>query len=147
MILSASTLRKLKPVEPFCERAVFGGKSYGLSVAGYDIRIAHEVLLGPRGFCLAASLEKFCLPNNVLGLVKDKSSWARQGLSLFNTVLEPGWKGFLTLELANLGPSLIPIDAGSPIAQVLFFFTDAPTEGYSGKYQNQGPAPQPALFE
>lgn len=147
MILSANTLRKLRPVEPFVERTVFNGMSYGLSMAGYDIRIAGHIKLLPNDFALAHSLEKFKMPNNVMGFLSDKSSWARRGLSCFNCILEPGWEGYLTLELKNQGQFIFHIPLGSPIAQVVFQFTDEPTDGYVGKYQNQGYFPQPAIFE
>jgi dCTP deaminase len=147
MILSANTLRKIKPVQPFCERTVFNGMSFGLSVAGYDIRIKDVAPLWAGEFRLAVSVERFFMPKNVLGLVKDKSSWARQGLSVFNTVIEPGWEGYLTLELVNLSHDPLLIKAGSPIAQVLFFLTDETTDGYEGKYQNQKQEPQPTIFE
>ena len=147
MILSAKSLRLIKPVQPFVERGVVRGRSFGLSVAGYDIRIAESHLLCEGQFTLGSSLEKFDLPNNVVALVKDKSSWARVGLSVFNTVAEPGWKGFLTLELKNQGHSPLRIEAGDPIAQILFFTTDESTEGYSGKYQNQESGPQSARYE
>lgn len=149
MILSAQSIRALKPVHPFEERGVVRGRSYGLSVAGYDIRIAESIMLRPGQFALASSVERFIMPDDVLALVKDKSSWARLGLSVFNTVIEPGWRGFLTLELKNQS-SYVPITvlAGDPIAQILFERLDAPTETpYSGKYQDQGAGPQPARLE
>lgn len=147
MLLSAKTLRVVKPVRPFCERGVIRGRSFGVSVAGYDIRIAegHRLLAGQ--FALGSSLEEFDIPKNLVALVKDKSSWARLGLSVFNTVAEAGWKGYLTLELKNQSDKTIVIRSGDPIAQVLFFTTDETTDGYTGKYQNQSAGPQKALYE
>lgn len=148
MILSAQSIRALRPVNPFCERGVTRGRSYGLSVAGYDIRIAEGITLMPGQFSLASSVERFTMPNDVLALVKDKSSWARLGLSVFNTVIEPGWCGYLTLELKNQGSDALVICKSDPIAQILFHRLDEPTErGYEGKYQNQEAGPQPARFE
>ena len=73
---------------------------------------------------------------------------ARLGLSVFNTVIEPGWRGYLTLELKNQGDRVLHIDCGDPIAQILFERLDVPTENpYSGKYQDQDAGPQPARFE
>lgn len=60
------------------------------------------------------------MPENLVGIVHDKSTLARKGLSVFNTVIEPGWKGFLTLELVYHGSEDFHIPAGSGIAQVLF---------------------------
>lgn len=148
MILSAQSIRALRPVEPFEERGVIRGRSYGLSVAGYDIRVAETITLMPGQFSLASSVERFTMPDDVLALVKDKSSWARLGLSVFNTVVEPGWCGFLTLELKNHGNKSLRIEGGDPIAQILFERLDEPTEQpYSGKYQNQEAGPQVARFE
>lgn len=147
MILSAATLRRLKPVWPFVERTIFNGMSFGLSSAGYDIRIAQDNILGPNEFRLGSSVERISLPNNVMAFLTDKSSFARRGLSCFNCVLEPGWSGHLTIEMKNQSWETINIPAGSPIAQIIFQYVDDQTEGYSGKYQFQGPQPQCAIFE
>lgn len=150
MIIPAQTLRLVKPVEPFCERTVFNGMSYGLSHAGYDIRIAQTITLTPANrFSLASSLEKFTIPNDILARVCDKSSWARQGIAVQNTVIEPGWCGYLTLEIAfhpNTGS--VTIVEGSPIAQILFERLESPTVvPYTGKYQNQQSGPVGAINE
>jgi dCTP deaminase len=148
MILSAQSIRAIRPIHPFEERGVIRGRSYGLSAAGYDIRAAEGITLMPGMFALTSSVERFRMPNDVLALVKDKSSWARLGLSVFNTVIEPGWCGFLTLELKNQGSDLLHINSGDPIAQILFERLDEPTErAYDGKYQNQEAGPQRARFE
>lgn len=147
MILSETTLRKIRPVEPFVEKTIFEGKSYGLSIAGYDIRIAQDVLLGPKEFALVSSVEKFDMPNDVVGRVCDKSSWLRQGLRVGNTVIEPGWRGYLTMELFNCGSETLRIRNGTGISQILFERTDLPTTGYNGKYQDQKPEPQEYIHE
>lgn len=147
MILSAATLRKIKPVEPFVEKTVYEGKSYGLSIAGYDIRIAQDVVLGPKQFQLVSSVERFDMPNDILGRVCDKSSWLRQGLRIGNTVIEPGWRGYLTMELFNCGDTELSIKAGTGISQILFCRIDETTIGYSGKYQDQKAEPQEAIHE
>lgn len=149
MILSAQTIRKLKPITPFHERTKEFGMSYGLSAAGYDIRIAEDIELINGTFCLASSLEYFNMPDDVLAYVKDKSTWARQGLAVQNTVIEPGWKGYLTLELTNhTRDKLIVLRKGMPIAQIIFHRLDFATEQpYDGKYQNQQAGAQLPLFE
>lgn len=147
MQLSANSIRRIRPVEPFCERTIVRGKSYGLSLAGYDVRIAQHLWLDPKRFGLASTMEKFTIPLDICALVKDKSTWARYGLSVFNTVIEPGWTGFLTLELVNNSAKLIEICKGDPIAQILFYRLDEATEGYSGKYQNQAHGPQKPIEE
>lgn len=145
MILSAQTIRERRILSPFIERERFMGTSAGLSPAGYDLRLvladdAEEHWLAPGEFLLAATLEKFTMPGDLLGLVHDKSTWARRGLSVFNTVIEPGWRGWLTLELVNHGQNTIHLHRGQGIAQVVFHLLDAPTElpyPEDGKYMDQ----------
>lgn len=147
MIASGETLRNLRPVMPFLEKSVAFGMSYGVSHAGYDIRLAQSFKMRPGDFHLGSTIERFTMPNRWLGIVHDKSTWARKGLSVFNTVIEPGWEGYLTLELSNRGDDMLTFECGMPIAQVVFHFVDRPVDGYDGKYQGQGPDPQGALFE
>lgn len=97
-------------------------------------------------FILASAVEKFNMPDHLCGVVHDKSTWARQGLSVFNTVIEPGWKGYLTLELVYHGEEVLVIPAGSGIAQVLFHEVLEPRQ-YTGKYSNQPDRPVEAIFK
>ena len=158
-ILSAQTLRNLRVgskmvhiVEPFVERSKHEetNTSFGLSMSGYDIRLDQDIILGPSGqvdsFTLASTIEQFTMPTDVLGIVHDKSTWARRGLSVFNTVIEPGWYGFLTLELVNNGQNILRMVRGTPIAQVVFSFLDQATDTPYGdsKYQGQLRGPQEA---
>lgn len=148
MILAGQQIRKIKPILPFCERTVHNGMSYGLSHAGYDVRIAETMWLMPRMFALASTIEEFFMPDNLVAFVHDKSSWARRGLSLFNTVIEPGWNGFLTLELVNNSNDPIRLSSGDPIAQIIFMRMEEPAEKpYTGKYQHQQRGPQGARNE
>ena len=148
MILPSQVIRRIKPILPFNERTIHNGMSYGLSHAGYDVRIAEDVVLVPGTYCLASTMEEFFMPNDLVAFVHDKSSWARRGLSLFNTVIEPGWNGFLTLELVNHSDEALPVFAGSPIAQIIFMRMEEPAEKpYTGKYQNQQRGPQEARDE
>lgn len=140
MILSAQSIRKLGIISPFNERSVASGLSYGLSSCGYDVRIKEPVILrGARQFSLASTIEHFDMPLNVAGRVHDKSTWARRGLAVQTTLIEPGWRGYLTLELSNNDrDNILRIEAGDPIAQIVFELLDEPTEfGYRGKYQDQ----------
>ena len=136
------------------------GVSYGLGEAGYDIRIKQEIkfrplTLGPQieidgevefgRFCIASAMEEFQMPSDLVGIVHDKSTWARQGLSVFNTVIEPGFKGGLTLELVFHGNKELTIPAGAGIAQVIFNSL-AHDACYEGKYQNQSTEPTPSIF-
>lgn len=149
MILSAQSIRnQIGLIEPFCERGVARGMSYGLSSCGYDVRIAEKVRLERGQFSLASTIERFNFPDNIVGKLHDKSTWARRGLSVFNTVSEPGWSGYLTLELINHGPETIILWPGDPIGQMVFHVLDEPTEQpYRGKYQNQGSGAQAARME
>lgn len=88
------------------------------------------------------------MPNDLLAVVHDKSTWIRRGLSVHNTVLEPGWRGYLTLELAYHGYGRLSVKAGDPIAQIVFHMLDFTTsQPYTGKYQDQPAGPQPAKME
>lgn len=151
MILPAQTIRAIQPpiVAPFVERQVLNGMSYGLSIAGYDVRVAEFLVLPPGAFVLASTIESFNMPIDVMGEVADKSTWARRGIACQNTRIEPGWKGHLTLEISNHhGVDTIVIEKGMPIAQIVFHRLEAPAErGYEGKYQHQEAGPQAARSE
>lgn len=149
MILSAQSIRKREGmVTPFVEKTIFEGMSYGLTAAGYDIRIDQDVVVPPGRGILASTIEHFHLPQDVQGRLCDKSSWARKMLAVQNTVLEPGWHGYLTLELSNHGTEPLVIKKGSPIAQLVFHLLDEPTElPYTGKYQAQERGAQPSIHE
>lgn len=145
-VLSAQSIRRLcfdvSLLDPFVERGVVRGRSYGLSACTYDLRISHNLLLPVGQGRLAATIERFRIPTNVCGSVLDKSSWARVFVSAFNTHLDPGWQGYLTVELVNLGTEVVDYQAGDPLCQVKFEWLDLPTDlPYGGKYQNQGPEP------
>lgn len=148
MILSGDTLRLVRPVSPFAERTVHNGMTYGVSFAGYDIRIKQSLMLRSGDFSLASTVEEFEMPADVMAVVHDKSTWARRGLSVFNTVLEPGWKGHLTLELKNQHHvNHLTIQAGDPIAQVVFMRMDKASGVYTGKYNQQPDRPVEAILE
>lgn len=162
-------------ITPYYEKTVKSGKSYGLAESGYDVRIKQEITLYPvtlgnliinavyYGWCallrktyveprpsfmLASTIEKFNLQDDIRAEVKDKSSWIREGLSIHNTVCEPSWVGFLTLELKCVGSKPIYIKAGDPIAQILFTKLVSKTQKpYTGKYQYQPDKPVGSIRE
>ena len=146
MIINQETLYRAEPVWPlYTQKYRLHGVSYGMSEAGYDIRIKQDVWLYPfKKFSLASTVEKFRMPHNLVGIVHDKSTWARRKLSVFNTVIEPGWVGFLTLELVYHGWKPLHIPAGAGIAQVIFHEIAHPV-AYDGKYQNQDDRPVAAI--
>lgn len=171
MIINGVGLLEAAPIKDMLtEKRREHGVSHGLAEAGYDIRIKQQIEFltdypdGPfvtsqweegqdtigtyeQGrFILASAIEEFQMPDNLVGLVKDKSTWARKGLSVFNTVIEPGWNGFLTMELVYHGNDYLCIPAGAGIAQVIFQ-TTATQASYSGKYQDQANRPVNAIYE
>jgi dCTP deaminase len=147
MICNGHSLLKAEPLSPMSPIKIRShGVSFGMSEAGYDIRIKQDVWLYPlRRFQLASTVEKFRMPHNLVGIVHDKSTWARRGLSVFNTVIESGWCGFLTLELIYHGWMPLHIPAGAGIAQVVFHEISDKAH-YSGKYQNQPDRPVSGIF-
>ncbi len=158
-------------IEPFVESQVRQGViSYGLSSYGYDIRVADEFkiftnvystvvdpkqfdpksmvdfkgdvcVIPPNSFALARTVEYFRVPRNVLCVCLGKSTYARCGIIVNITPFEPGWEGYVTLEISNTTPLPAKIYANEGIAQVLFFEADEPCEiSYDerkGKYQGQ----------
>jgi dCTP deaminase len=133
---------------PLHERSIQNGMSYGIGPAGVDIRTREAILLPPHGFGKVSSIEHFDVPRDLMAFVSDKSTWRRKGISVGNTKAEPGWRGYLTLELSNHSWWWRRVRAGDPIAHVIFVRLDEPTElPYSGKYQDQPPRPVGARFE
>lgn len=98
-------------------------------------------ILMPSEFCLGSVLEWMHVPTNMDGALKDKSSLARIGLQVQNTVVEPGWHGYLTVELVNQSHFPIHLYNGMPIGQMQFTLLDKPANRYSGKYQGQSAVP------
>jgi len=139
MICNQKALLHAAPItEMIDHKAREHGVSYGLSEAGYDIRIKQKLFLSEDArFSLASTVEHFQMPKTLVGVVHDKSTWARCGLSVFNTVIEPGWHGWLTLELVYHGHGTLHIPAGAGIAQVLFHHLEWPADYGDGKYQGQ----------
>lgn len=100
------------------------------------------------GFLLGVSQEELHIPRDMIALCVGKSTYERAGIHVNITPIEPGWKGFLTVEIHNQHPSTVLLYPSEGIAQLLFFRTDGkPCEvDYAekrGKYQNQ--ANQPTL--
>lgn len=94
----------------------------------------------PGAYALGVSVETFNIPANVLGICYCKSTYARCGLMVNTTPLEPGWRGQLVIELANLTDLPMKVYANEGIAQVVFFEGDTPATTYAdraGKYQDQ----------
>ena len=153
-------------INPFIPQKIskLNRPSFGLSSCGYDLRLGGKFLrqtgfnmdtdmpeykeefadevyyLGPGDFILAQTVETFKMPNNIMGIVHDKSTYARRGLAVQNTIIEPGWAGILTLELTNHSNNLIPLSIGDGICQVIFHLlagdVDTNYQASGGKYQD-----------
>ena len=144
--------------------------SYGTSSYGYDVRCAGEFkiftninsaivdpknfdansfvdvsgdvcIIPPNSFALARTIEYFRIPRNVLTICLGKSTYARCGIIVNVTPLEPEWEGHVTLEFSNTTPLPARIYANEGVAQFLFFESDEPCEqsyaDRAGKYMGQ----------
>ena len=180
MLCNKYDLLKAKPIEDMLtDKMKTSVTSFGLTEAGYDIRIKQDIeftfaeemiennhsklnrskkitrIYDPYTgelqvidgwFTLASTIERFTMPTYLTGVVHDKSTWARQGLSVFNTVIEAGWEGWLTLELVYHGTESLYIPSGTGIAQVLFHLMQNKAQ-YEGKYQGQANKPIESIFD
>lgn len=164
MIVNGTKLLEAAPIVGMHSKKMRGKvTTFGLGEIGYDIRIKQEIRFkrlfgliplhkvdGGRwklgNFTLASATEAFNMPEWLGAIVHDKSTWARQGLSVFNTVVEPGFSGGLTLELVYHGGENLVIPAGAGIAQVIFHRLSEEA-CYAGKYQGQSSNPEPARFD
>ena len=144
--------------------------SYGTSSYGYDVRCANEFkiftninstivdpkafdegnfvnfqgdvcIIPPNSFALARTVEYFRVPRNTLVVCLGKSTYARCGVIVNVTPLEPEWEGQVTLEFSNTTPLPARIYAGEGCAQMLFFesdeFCETSYKDRGGKYQGQ----------
>jgi dCTP deaminase len=144
--------------------------SYGTSSYGYDIRCSDEFriftninstivdpkafdeknfvafkggvcIIPPNSFALARTVEYFRIPRNVLTICLGKSTYARCGIIVNVTPLEPEWEGHVTLEFSNTTPLPARIYANEGVAQVIFIESDEVCEtsykDRGGKYQGQ----------
>lgn len=144
--------------------------SYGTSSYGYDVRCANEFkiftninssvvdpknfdeksfvdvvgdvcIIPPNSFALARTIEYFHIPRNILTICLGKSTYARCGIIVNVTPLEPEWEGHVTLEFSNTSPLPAKIYANEGVAQVLFFESDEECEvsygDRGGKYMRQ----------
>ena len=144
--------------------------SYGVSSYGYDVRCSNQFkiftninttivdpksfdsrsfvdftgpccIIPPNSFALARTVEHFRIPRNVLTLCLGKSSYARCGIVVNVTPLEPEWEGHVTLEFSNTTPLPAKVYADEGVAQVVFLESDEVCEtsykDRGGKYQGQ----------
>lgn len=158
-------------IEPFNKEQIREGViSYGISSYGYDMRIADEFkiftninntivdpkgfdiksfidfkgdvcIVPPNSFVLGRSVEYFRIPREVLVICLGKSTYARCGIVINVTPLEPEWEGYVTIEISNTSPLPAKIYANEGIAQLLFVEgSEVCKKSYAdkaGKYQAQ----------
>lgn len=100
-----------------------------------------ECIIPAHSFVLAYSMEYFKIPRDIICIVLGKSTYARCGLIVNITALEPAWEGQVTIEISNTTPAPVKIYSGEGIAQVLFFRAalecEKSYEEKKGKYQRQ----------
>lgn len=95
-------------------------------------------VMKPGSILLVQTVERFIMPDDVVGIVYDKSTYSRLGLLVPSAVLEPGWEGILTLCLHNASLHPVRIYPNEGIAQIIFYRGSKPFTGYGdGKYQKQ----------
>lgn len=157
-------------IKPFSDKQVRGGViSFGLSSYGYDMRIADEFkiftkerdiidpkaldpknfvdfrgdvcIVPPNSFVLGRSIEYFRIPRETIAICLGKSTYARCGIIINVTPLEPEWEGYVTIEISNTAPVQTKIYANEGIAQILFLEASEVCEisyaDKAGKYQAQ----------
>ena len=158
-------------IEPFVEAQKREGLiSYGLSSYGYDARVSDEFkvftnvdsatidpknfssdsfvdrktdvcIIPPNSFALTRTVERFKIPRDVLVICLGKSTYARCGIIVNVTPLEPEWEGFVTIEISNTTPLPAKIYANEGICQFLFLKSDRLCEisyaDRAGKYMDQ----------
>ena len=164
-------VKKNNMISPFQDKQIRENKiSYGLSSFGYDARVsnefkiftnvnseivdpknfkpnsfvtkkASECIIPPNSFALASTMEYFKIPKDVLVICLGKSTYARCGIIVNVTPLEPGWEGYVTLEFSNTTPLPAKIYANEGVAQFVFIKgNETPEVTYAdrnGKYMKQ----------
>jgi len=117
---------KLEPFEPSC-----------LNPAGYDLRCSKKVILKPKHYELVATLETVELGLNITAYLHIRSSLAREGVIGSFAVVDPGFRGQLTLNLHNVSEKEVTLGKGERIVQIVFHnLGSTAKKGYNGSYQN-----------
>ncbi|MDI9609042.1 MAG: dCTP deaminase [Candidatus Verstraetearchaeota archaeon] len=111
--------------------------SDSLSPSGYDLRAGRDIEIQKGSQTLVHTLERVELPPSIAGELFIRSSFAREGLFGSFAFVDPGFKGQLTISIANLGLKEIMISKGERFVQIVFNELDMPSSRpYSGKYQD-----------
>jgi dCTP deaminase len=170
-ILADWQIEKDIKIDPLAEAAIRPGAiSYGVTSYGYDVRVGRRYkvftnalcavvdpkkfdpasfvdiegdscLIPPNSFALAETVEFLEIPRNVLAICVGKSTYARCGIIVNVTPLEPEWRGKITIEISNTTPLPAKIYSGEGIAQIIFLRAEGLCRtSYAdkkGKYQDQ----------
>ena len=108
-----------------------------LNPAGYDLRCSRTLILKPKKYELVATLETIELGLNVAAFIHIRSSLAREGIIGSFAVVDPGFRGQLTLNLHNVSEKEITLKEGERIVQIVFHsLGNSAKKGYNGSYQN-----------
>ena len=166
-------------ISPFEDKQVRDNKiSYGLSSFGYDARVSNEFkiftnvnseiidpknfkqnnfisksgeecIIPPNSFVLSSTIEYFKIPNDIMVICLGKSTYARCGIIVNVTPLEPSWEGYVTLEFSNTTPLPAKIYANEGAAQFIFLKgNEKPNITYAdrnGKYMKQSGVTLPKI--
>lgn len=170
-VLSDRQIQKEVVIRPFAEGASREGMvSYGVSSYGYDVRVGRHFkvftnvhcamvdpksfdpasfvdvegdycVIPPNSFALAETVEYLEIPRDIIAICVGKSTYARCGIIVNVTPLEPEWRGKITIEISNTTPLPAKIYANEGIAQIVFLRADEVCSvsyaDKSGKYQDQ----------
>ena len=175
----AKMAKEKNMIEPFVDSQIKSGTiSYGLSSFGYDARVSEEFkvftnvdsaivdpkdfspkgfvdrpgpvcVIPPNSFVLSSTIEYFKIPNNVMVICLGKSTYARCGIIVNVTPLEPDWEGYVTMEISNTTPLPAKIYANEGVAQFIFLKgNEKPDITYAdrnGKYMKQSGVTLPKI--
>ncbi len=108
-----------------------------LNPAGIDLRVARSLVLKPGQQTLVATVERVKLSEQFLGILHIRSSLAREGIIASLALVDPGFRGQLTVSLYNAGDRLVSLRKGERFIQLSLLRLGMPaTHAYVGKYQN-----------
>lgn len=129
MILGNLTIKEKGLIaENFCET--------NLQPASYDLRIDGDLFLDSGEICLVSTKEYLEVPEQIAGLLKDKSSYLRRGITIGQGFVDPGFKGNLTVLIQNNSDEGLTIKDGTSFCQIVFAMVLGGNTFYDGHYQN-----------
>jgi dCTP deaminase len=112
-------------------------RGFRVNSAGIDLRVDRDIRLKPKQQMLVASIERVELSDQIVGFLHLRSSLAREGLFASLALVDPGFRGQLTVSLYNSGDSPVNIAKGERFIQLSLLRLGEPaTKNYAGRYQN-----------